>query len=136
MESEHGYGYGGSRLATHGKNTFQMSKMRSNLSATRSANRDDDDGFNTVQAPAAGFDGRSDLYSYGVWTAPSTGVEPIPSHHHKSGKRNKETNISNMNLKISNSGEEISKADATSVGSNDSQRMIIKKDVTWEVHGE
>ncbi|EXJ56542.1 hypothetical protein A1O7_06886 [Cladophialophora yegresii CBS 114405] len=113
---------GGTKYTT--KNTFKLSKLRSaNRSATTSANRGDTyTDFATRQAPASGLDGRSDLYSYGVWTAPTTAID---GSGHKVGKRN---NISALN-------DENPKADATSVGSNDSQRMIIRKDVTYEVHG-
>jgi hypothetical protein len=126
--SQNGYGYGGGAgggdANAYGKNTFKLSKLRSaNRSATTSANRGGESyaDFTTRQAPASALDGRSDLYSYGVWTAPTTGIDAVSS---KIGKRN-----------VSALAEENPKADATSVGSNDSQRMIIRKDVTYEVHG-
>ncbi|OCT48690.1 hypothetical protein CLCR_04817 [Cladophialophora carrionii] len=125
-DSQNGYGGGGGGGNGYGatKNTFKLSKLRSaNRSATTSANRGDTyTDFTTRQAPASGLDGRSDLYSYGVWTAPTTGIDGGSSS--KVGKRN-----------ISALADENPKADATSVGSNDSQRMIIRKDVTYEVHG-
>ena len=119
MQSEYGHGYG----SGDAKATYQLSNMRSanKSAALRSVDNGEEHTDLPIQGSASGFDRRPVQYSYGVWTAPTTGVDMVDSN--KGMKRN-----------ISETGEENPKADASSLGSHDSQRMIIKKDVTWEVH--
>ena len=107
------------------QNSHQLSKLRSGTksadpsSAKRSFTRDPN--FATTHAAASTLDGKSDLYSYGVWTEAATEDESKK----RGGKRI-----------FSGLVEEKPKGDATSVKSNESKRLVIRKDVTYEVHGE
>jgi hypothetical protein len=111
-ESQYGYSSG----ERSDNNTYELLKMKSagKSGTTSTTGNEPHTDFATRQAPAARLDGTSDLYSYGVWAAPSLSS--------RAGRR------------ISGMLNDNAKADATSVESNDSEKMIIRKDVTYSVH--
>jgi hypothetical protein len=118
-ESGNGYGYGGgSGIHVRSNGCYQLSNLKS---VDRANIRDE----HTATQSAAGLDGQSNAYSYSIWV-PSTGVDVNNSH--SGGKR--------TTTKSGTPGEENINGDATSVGSNDSRRMIIRKDISWEVEHE
>lgn len=118
-ESGNGYGYGsGSGIHMRSNGSYQMSNLKS---VDRSNIRDE---YAATQS-AGCWDGQCNAYSYGI-SVPSTGVGVGNSH--SGGKKNA--------AKLEKPREEDIKGDATSVGSNDSRRMIIRKDMSWKLEYE
>ena len=118
-ESGNGYRYR-SGFVTHmrSNDSYHMSNLKS---VDRGNIRDE----HTATQSADGPDGQSNAYSYGI-LVPSTGVGV--SNSHSGGKRNA--------ARLGKPGKEEINGDATSVGSNDSKRMIIRKDVSWKLEYE
>jgi hypothetical protein len=103
-----------------GPGTYQMSHMRS-------ANRELD-----PEGPTAGgngLDGHANAYSYGIWV-PTTGADIQNGNPNQPGGGKRGAG------KTSRPREDTVNGDTTSVGSNDSRRMIIRKDITFEVEHE
>jgi hypothetical protein len=118
-ESGNGYDYGsGSGIHVRSNGNYQMSNLKS---VDRSNIRDE---YAATQS-AGGWDRQSNAYSYGI-SVPRTGVGV--SNSHSGGKRNA--------AKLDKSREEEINGDTTSVGSNDSRRMIIRKDISWKLEYE
>jgi len=112
-QSANGYGYGnGSGIHMQSNGSYQMSKLKS---VDRSNTRDE-------HTPTQSAGGQPNAYSYNIWV-PNTGVDV------SSGKKGNA-------VKLDKTREDKTNGDATSVDSNDSRRMIIRKDISWEVEHE
>ena len=98
--------------------SYQMSNLKS---VGKSNIREE----RTATPSTGGWGGQSNAYSYGI-SVPSTDVGV--SNSPRGGKRNA--------AKLGKPREEEINGDATSLGSNDSRRMIIRKDVSWKLEYE
>lgn len=105
--TQSGYGY------ASGSETYRMSKMKS---GRKSSSKNDD--FDPQKSAISQLDGRNNEYTYRVW-APGTDMDAINT---RTARQNN----------VSGSGGE----DATSVDSNDSRRLIIQKNTTFQVSYE
>lgn len=103
-ESAYGYGSGsGSRAHKNTNNSFQMSKMRS---ATKSRTEPEEDEYQIGVAKSGGVTSATQNHGPGSNTSAGTLTD------------RKESGVG---------------ADAISIASDESRRMMIRKDVTWNV---
>jgi len=105
-ESAYGYGSGSGSRAHKHTNSFQMSKMRS---ANKSRTEPEED-------------------EYGIGVAKSDGAAH-PAQNHGLGSNTSAGTLTDR--KESGTG-----ADAISIASDESRRMMIRKDVTWNIMTE
>ena len=114
-ETSFGYGYSKNSSGQRSNSNYQMLDLKS---TNRSNSQKDDQ---PVKQPP-NFTGKPNAYTYDIW-APSTGVEASGSN----------VNAKNGTPKLGQPRERNVNGDATSVGSNDSQQLIIRKEMTYEV---
>ena len=121
-EGETSHGYNRSHEAGSKKGRYRGTFQMSNLEGSAHSRTDNRDNSHAQPSSAHNFTGKPQAYNYSVWGPGDTSALNV--HDSLSGTKDSAP----MTLQPGKDH-----GDATSVSSNNSQQMIIKKEVTYEI---